>query len=69
MLSPQLRKIKMQLEEGKTSIDFDKEELLVELKEMEAIEGDFLESLSLSTKVCPTCGKRLWIWIIENLEN
>ena len=29
MLSPQLRKIKMQLEEGKTSIDFDKEELLV----------------------------------------
>lgn len=59
MLSPQLRKIKMQLEEGKTSIDIDTEELLAELNEMEAIKGVFLESLSLSTRVCPTCGKRL----------
>ena len=40
-------------------IDIDKEELLAELNEMEAIEGVLLESLSLSTKVCPTCGKRL----------
>ena len=45
--------------EGKTNIDIDKEELLAELNEMEAIEGVLLESLSLSTKVCPTCGKRL----------
>ena len=49
----------MQLEEGKTSIDIDTEELLAELNEMEAIKGVFLESLSLSTRVCPTCGKRL----------
>ena len=40
-------------------VDIDKEELLAELNEMEAIEGVLLESLSLSTKVCPTCGKRL----------
>lgn len=59
MLSPQLMKIKRQLEEGKTGIVFDKEELLAELNEMEAIEGVLQESLSLSTKVCPTCGKRL----------
>ena len=59
MLSPQLRKIKIQLEEGATNIDIDKEELLAELNEMEAIQGVLLESLSLSTKVCPTCGKRL----------
>ena len=59
MLSPQLRKIKIQLEEGATNIDIDKEELLSELNEMEAIQGVFLESLSLSTKVSPTCGKRL----------
>lgn len=59
MLSPQLSKIKTQLEEGKTNIDIDKEELLAELNEMEAIEWVLLESLSLSTKVCPTCGKRL----------
>ena len=31
----------------------------LELNEMEAIQGVLLESLSLSTKVCPTCGKRL----------
>ena len=61
MLSPQLRKIKIQLEEGATNIDIDKEELLAELNEMEAIQGVLLEieSLSLSTKVCLTCGKRL----------
>ena len=59
MLSPQLMKLKIQIDEGKTNIVFDKEELLAELNEMEAIEGVFLESLSLSTKVCPTCGKRL----------
>ena len=61
MLSPRLRKIKIQLEEGATNIDIDKEELLAELNEMEAIQGVLLEieSLSLSTKVCPTCGKRL----------
>lgn len=59
MLSPQLMKIKRQLEEGKTGIVFDKEELLAELNEMEAIEGVLQESLSLSTIVCPTCGKRL----------
>ena len=59
MLTPQLKKLKIQLEEGKTSIDIDKKELLAELNEMEAIQGVLLESLSLSTKVCPTCGKRL----------
>lgn len=59
MLSPQLKKLKMQLEEGMNEIDIDKEELLAELNEMDAIEGVLLESLSLSTRVCPTCGKRL----------
>ena len=59
MLSPQLKKLKTQLEEGMNEIDIDKEELLAELNEMDAIEGGLLESLSLSTRVCPTCGKRL----------
>ena len=44
MLSPQLRKIKIQLEEGATNIDIDKEELLAELNEMEAIQGVLLEA-------------------------
>ena len=59
MLSPQLKKLKTQLEEGMNEIDIDKEELLAELNEMDAIEGVLLESLSLSTRVCPTCGKRV----------
>ena len=59
MLSPQLKKLKTQLEEGMNEIDIDKEELLAELNEMDAIEGVLLESLSLSTRVCPTCGKWL----------
>lgn len=59
MLSPQLRKLKMQLEEGREQIDIDKEQLLKELNELDEIKGILLESLALSTKVCPTCGKRL----------
>ncbi|MBC3533278.1 MULTISPECIES: hypothetical protein [Clostridia] len=59
MLSPQLRKLKIQLEEGREQIDIDKEQLLKELNELDEIKGILLESLALSTKVCPTCGKRL----------
>ena len=59
MLSPQLRKLKIQLEGGREQIDIDKEQLLKELNELDEIKGILLESLALSTKVCPTCGKRL----------
>ena len=59
MLSPQLRKLKIQLEEGREQNDIDKEQLLKELNELDEIKGILLESLALSTKVCPTCGKRL----------
>lgn len=34
MLSPQLRKLKIQLEEGREQIDIDKEQLLKELNEL-----------------------------------
>lgn len=59
MLLPQLEKLKMQLEEGKNNIDVDKEQLLAELNELDGIEEILQESLSLSTKICPTCGRRL----------
>ena len=59
MLSPKLKKLKIQLEEGREQIDVDKEQLLKELNELDEIKGILLESLALSTKVCPTCGKRL----------
>lgn len=52
MLSPQLRKLKIQLEEGREQIDIDKEQLLKELNELDEIKGILLESLALSTKVC-----------------
>lgn len=58
VLSPQLEKLKLKLE-GKNNIDIDKETLLDELNELEESEETLLESLSLSTGVCPTCGKRL----------
>lgn len=59
MLLPQLKKLKMQLEEGKNNIDIDNEQLLAELNELDGIEEILQESLSLSTKICPTCGRRL----------
>lgn len=59
MLLPELKKIKMQLEEGKNNIDFDKEQLLAELNELDKIEELLQESVGLSKAVCPTCGKKL----------
>ena len=49
----------MQLEEGKNNIDFDKEQLLAELNELDKIEELLQESVGLSKAVCPTCGRRL----------
>ena len=59
MLLPELKKIKMQLEERKNNIDFDKEQLLAELNELDKIEELLQESVGLSKAVCPTCGRRL----------
>lgn len=43
MLSPQLRKLKIQLEAGREQIDIDKEQLLKELNELDEIKGILLE--------------------------
>lgn len=48
MLSPQLRKLKIQLEEGREQIDIDKEQLLKELNELDEIKGILLESLEFN---------------------
>ena len=42
MLSPQLRKLKIQLEAGREQIDIDKEQLLKELNELDEIKGILL---------------------------
>lgn len=59
MLSSQLEKLRIQLEEGKNNIDLDNRKLLAELNELAAIEEPLQESLSLSKGICPTCGRRL----------
>jgi hypothetical protein len=58
MLTPELIKLKDRLE-GKT-VKLDEAKLLAELKKLDIIDIEFLhESLSLSGRVCKTCGKLL----------
>lgn len=59
MLTAELRKIKEQLEAGEKNIQIDPEKLLAELNELDSEESIFQESLALSQKVCPACGRRL----------
>ena len=59
MLLPELKKLKDQLEEDKNNVNIDKEKLLEELTALESVTGYVQESLSLSSKVCPTCGRSI----------
>lgn len=59
MLLPELKKLKEQLEDGKKSIDINEEKLLEELKVLENTERYVQESVSLSSGVCPTCGRSI----------
>lgn len=59
MLSKELYKLKTELEAGKNQVNIDREKLLKELQDLENVEGELCESLSLSGKYCPTCGRRL----------
>ncbi len=58
MLTPELKKLKLYLEGN--HINIDKTALLKELNELyDSNTKSFLESLSLSSNVCPTCGRKL----------
>lgn len=58
MLTPELKKLKEHLEGKQSGIN--KENLLKELIVLDTIELQALfESLSMSSGVCPTCGKKL----------
>ena len=58
MLTPELQKLKDFLEGSRKSID--EQALLRELHELDRTEMKALdESLSMSTSVCPTCGRAL----------
>ena len=59
MLAPELKKLKEDLETGKSDIKINSGKLLEELKELDNVECCLHESLALSQKLCPTCGRRL----------
>ena len=59
MLSHELKKLMYDLENGVDNVEINTEAMLKELYELDEVEEIFQESLSLSDKVCPTCGRRL----------
>lgn len=58
MLSTELKKLMTQLENDEP-ISINREKAFQELKTLDGVEEYVQESLSLSSKVCPTCGRRL----------
>ena len=59
MLSPELKKLKQQLEAGEKNIMLDSDKLLYELRGLDSVDSILHESLSLLEKVCPMCGRRI----------
>lgn len=58
MLTPELKKLKKYLEGA--DINIDRDALLKELNELDDSSiKSFFESLSLSSGVCPACGRKL----------
>lgn len=58
MLSPELKKLKEQLERG-GAVNVDNPRLLSELQALDNVKGYIQHSLSLSGFVCPTCGRKV----------
>ena len=59
MLSPELKKLMHDLENGADNIEINAEAMLKELHELDEVEEIIQESLSLSGTVCPTGGRSL----------
>ena len=59
MLSPELKKLMHDLENGNDNIRINAEAMLEELHALYEVEEILQESLSLSGKVRPTCGRSL----------
>ena len=53
MLSPELKKLLNDLRAGESNIRIDREKIQAELETL------LKHSLSMSTRVCPTCGREL----------
>ena len=58
MLAPELKRLKEQLENNENLV-VNPQKLLEELKELDDTPTYLTHSLSISGKVCPTCGRRL----------
>lgn len=59
MLSPELKKLLNDLQEGEPNIKINREKIQVELEALDNTPVFFRHSLSMSTRVCPTCGREL----------
>ncbi len=59
MLSPELKKLLNDLRNGTDHIEINRKKIQEELENLDKTPGYIQHSLSLSTNVCPTCGRRL----------
>ena len=59
MLSPELKKLLNDLRAGESNIRIDREKIQAELETLDNTPVFLKHSLSMSTRVCPTCGREL----------
>ena len=59
MLKPELKKLLNDLRNGTDRIEINREKIREELEYLDKTPRYVQHSLSLSTDVCPTCGRRL----------
>lgn len=59
MLSPELKKLLNDLQTGEPNIEINREKLRFELEALDNTSSIWDYSLSMSTRVCPTCGREL----------
>lgn len=59
MLSPELKKLLNDLQAGEPNIRINREKIRIELETLDNTPFILKHSLSMSTRVCPTCGREL----------
>lgn len=59
MLSPELKKLLNDLQAGEPNIKINREKIRIELEILDNTPFILKHSLSMSTRLCPTCGREL----------
>lgn len=59
MLSPELKKLLNDLQAGEPNIRINREKIRIELETLDNTPYIMRHSLSMSPRVCPTCGREL----------